>query len=237
MPGNQPKRLLFLALVLAVGLSACAGLDEWTAGQAGTSDSARIAEGLREALRVGSERAGTRLAREDAYFGDPRFRIGLPDQLESAATQLRRIGLGGRIDQLELAMNRAAEAAAAEAVGAFAAAIRQMQPADVQAVFRGGDDAATRYLRRNAESSLQQRYQPIVRRQLEQVRGLEYYRDLAQAWNRLPGVEPLEADLDRWVTEQALDGLFLALAEEEARIRHDPVARTTELLRQVFGRD
>jgi hypothetical protein len=227
----------FLILALVLLLAACAGLEEWASAPPGASDSARIAEGLREALRVGSERASTRLAREDAYFDDPRFRIGLPDQLDSAATQLRRIGLGGRVDQLELAMNRAAEAAAAEAAGVFAAAIRQMQPADVQAVFRGGDDAATRYLRQASESTLQQRYQPIVRRQLEQVRGLEHYRELAQAWNRLPGVQPLEADLDRWVTEQALNGLFQALAEEEARIRHDPVARTTELLRQVFGRD
>jgi hypothetical protein len=218
-------------------LAACAALDEWAGTTApGSNDQALIADGLREALRVGSERAGSRLGRTDAYFGDPRFRIPLPDSMQSAASQLRRAGLGHRVDQLELSMNRAAEAAASEAASVFFGAINRMQPTDVQAVFRGGDDAATRYLRQAAGPELRQRYQPVVRRQLENVRGLEHYQDLAAAWNRLPGVQPLEADLEAWVTERALDGLFDALAEEEARIRHDPVARTTELLRRVFGR-
>lgn len=223
-------------LLLISLLTACAALDDWTDSQPMTGDQDLVADGLREALRVGSERAGQRLHRSDAYFGDPRFRIPLPDGLQSAAPRLRRVGLGSRLDQLELAMNRAAEAAAAEAAGVFATAIRQMQPADVQAIFRGPDDAATRYLRQAAEPVLRQRYQPLVSRQLDSVRGLDHYRDLATSWNRLPGVQPLEADLESWVTEYALNGLFDALAEEEARIRRDPVARSTELLRQVFGR-
>ena len=228
------SRILILALIGL--LAACAAPDEWAGTAPPGNDQALIADGLREALRVGSERAGSRLGRTDAYFGDPRFRIPLPESMQSAAVQLRRIGMGNRVDQLELAMNRAAEAAANEAASVFFAAISRMQPADVQAVLRGGDDAATRYLRQAAGPELRQRYQPVVRRQLENVRGLEHYQELANAWNRLPGVQPLEADLEAWVTERALHGLFDALAEEEARIRHDPVARTTELLRQVFGR-
>lgn len=233
MPGYAAKVLLVL---LVLSLSACAALDEWPGpASPDNNDQAVIADGLREALRVGSERASARLNHTDAYFGDPRFRIALPESLHSAAGQLRRIGMGHRVDQLELAMNRAAEAAASEAAKVFLAAIRQMQPADVQAVFRGGDDAATRYLRQVAGPELRQRYQPVVRRQLENVRGLEHYQELAKAWNRLPGVGPLDADMEAWVTERALDGLFDALAEEEARIRRDPVARSTALLRQVFG--
>jgi hypothetical protein len=228
-------RVAIVASCMAL-LSGCAVLDELATTDQHGNNEARIAAGLREALQVGSERAADRVGRVDGYLANEMIRIGLPESMNSAASRLRQVGLGRQVDQLEIAMNRAAEAAAEEAVTLFREAISGMRPADVMAVFRGGDDAATRYLRNQSETRLRQRYQPIVRRHLDQVQGLDYYREIAERWNRLPMVDPLEVDLEAHVTDRALDGLFLILAEEERRIRSDPVARTTELLREVFGR-
>ncbi len=217
-------------------LASCAVLDELAPpGEEGEQDS-RVAAGLREALQVGSERATSRVGRVDGYLANEMIRIGLPDSMRSAASRLRQIGLGRQVDQLEVAMNRASEAAAAEAVELFREAISGMRPADVMAVFRGGDDAATRYLQDQSEPRLRQRYQPIIRRHLDQVQGLDTYREIAERWNQLPLVDPLDVDLEAHVTDRALNGLFQVLAEEERRIRTDPAARTTALLREVFGR-
>jgi hypothetical protein len=228
---------LLLTIALIFGTTSCAVLDDLArTSQPGTQPSeARIAEGLREALRVGSSRASDRVGRLDGYLGNELIKIALPDSVQQAAVQLRRVGLGRQVDELELAMNRAAESAAREAVDVFADAIGRMRPTDVYAVFRGDEDAATRYLRTTSESVLRERYQPIVGEHLERVQGMALYREIATTWNRLPRVQPLDVDLDRHVTEQALDGLFLVLAEEERRIRTDPAARTTRLLREVFS--
>lgn len=230
----QLSRLLLVLVSLCV-LTACPALEELTReGQSGPNES-RVAAGLREALRVGTERASERTGRADGYLGNELIRIPLPERLQTAGSQLRRVGLGRQVDELEVAMNRAAELAAREAGSVFADAIRRMQPADVYAVFNGGPDAATRYLRQSAEAVLKQRYQPIVADRLEGVNGYAVYQDIVARWNRLPLVEPLEFDLEDYVTERALDGIFTVLAEEEQRIRQDPVARTTQLLRDVFG--
>lgn len=235
MPLNN--RLPVCVLVSALLMASCAVLDEMgrSAGPGGESSRERIAEGLREALMVASRRASKNVGRPGGYLDNREIRIPLPPTLQNAADQLRRIGLSGQIDALQRAMNRAAEAAAEEAVPVFADGIRRMSPSDVFGVFNGGDDAATRYLRSTSERELRQRYQPIVAERLEQVQGVGLYRDIATSWNRLPGVKPLEADLEGFLTDRALDGLFFVIAAEEQRIRNDPVARTTELLREVFG--
>ncbi|MFV8836308.1 DUF4197 domain-containing protein [Aquisalimonas sp.] len=196
----------------------------------------RVAAALRDALRVGTERTVDRTAREDGYLGNADIRIPLPEQFDSAASQLQRVGLGGQVDTLERTMNRAAEQAASEAASVFAGAIRDMRPADVHAVLNGGSDAATRYLRDQSESELRERYRPIVREQMDAAGVYRVYQPLRDGYNQLPLLPSLELDLDRYVTDQALDGLFTVLAEEEARIRADPAARTTALLRDVFGR-
>ncbi|MDT8409221.1 MAG: DUF4197 domain-containing protein [Wenzhouxiangellaceae bacterium] len=231
------NRLAAGALTGLLLLGSCAVLDEMARpGTAvGQPSEARIAAGLREALLVASRRASQQVGRPGGYLENDAIRIPLPPTLDDAATQLRRFGLGGKADELQQAMNRAAEAAADEAVAVFADSIRQMRPSDVYAVFTGADDAATSYLRTTSEDRLRQRYQPIVAERLRQVQGIDLYRDIASAWNRLPAVTPLETDLEAFVTEKALDGLFAMIAREEARIRDDPGARSTEILREVFG--
>ncbi|MCC5809771.1 MAG: DUF4197 domain-containing protein [Ectothiorhodospiraceae bacterium] len=234
-----PGRFAFpglLALILLLG--GCVLLptesSERSSRSADNGDS-RVEAALREALRVGTDRTVAQTNRVDGYLADEAIRIALPQELQSASGRLRQLGLGRQVDELEVAMNRAAEQAAAEARAIFVNAISDMRPRDVQAVFTGGPDAATRYLRGQSESELRERYRPIVASRLNAVNGYDYYRQLTQAWNRLPLVQPLQTDLDAYVTEQALDGLFTVLAREEERIREDPVARTTQLLRDVFG--
>ncbi|TVQ38336.1 MAG: DUF4197 domain-containing protein [Wenzhouxiangella sp.] len=233
---SRPALILMILIMLAL-LQGCASLDDWPGVASGPDSDVRIEAGLREALEVGSQRAVNRLGRIDGYFADPNLRIPLPEAIEPAATQLRRLGLAGQLDELELAMNRAAELAAAEAGDVFIQAIRGLRPSDARAILNGGDDAATRFLRQTAGPTLTRRYQPIVANALNQVQAYQQFRELAERWNRLPTGRPLDFNLEDYVTERALDGLFQALADEEQRIRRDPVARTTALLREVFGGD
>ena len=224
-------------LLLALSLTGCALLEELPGDVRGNgSDEARVAAALREALVVGSERASDRAGRVDGYLGNAMIRIAMPPEVQRTTARLRMLGLGREVDELEVAMNRAAEAAAGEAVAVFRNVISGMRPADVYAVLNGPDDAATSYLRRQSENVLKQRYQPIVTHHLGQVRATELYAELARRYNQLPLVDPITVDLDDYVTGRALDGLFALLAEEERRIRDDPIARTTQLLREVFGR-
>ncbi|WP_019625390.1 DUF4197 domain-containing protein [Thioalkalivibrio sp. ALJT] len=223
--------LLMLAL-----LSGCAGLDVRDLGLGGSGEEARAEQAIREALRIGAERTVERTGREDGYRGNDLIRIGLPQELESVGDTLRRVGLARQVDDLERRMNRAAEEAAREAVPVFVSAIRDMRPDDVYGVLRGPDDAATQYLRGASEATLRERYAPIVREQMQRAEIERVYQPLREAAGRIPGLSALDVDLDRYVTDRALDGLFTILAEEEQRIREDPAARTTRLLREHFGR-
>ena len=233
---KHPIRLLTL-LIFTFHLSGCALLDELPGDTRTQGDNeSRVAAALREALIIGSERASDRAGQLDGYLGNALIRVALPAEIQRTASRLRALGMGRQVDELEVAMNRAAEAAAGESVAVFRAVVANMHPADVYAVLNGGEDAATAYLRQHSQDVLRQRYQPIVSHHLAQVRATEHYADLARRYNQLPLVDPITVDLDDYVTGRALDGLFVLLAEEERRIRDDPVARTTQLLREVFGR-
>jgi len=199
-------------------------------------DEATVARGLREALAVGSGRATRRVGRLDGYLANELIRIGLPEELEQMADALRKIGFRRQVEELEVAMNRAAEQAAGEALDIFVAAVSDMTIADAFAVLRGGDTAATDYLRGRTTESLRQRFEPIIRGKMEQVGLYRTYNRLADAYNNLPFGRRPAVDLESYLTDRALEGLFITLAEEETRIRKDPVARTTELLRKVFSR-
>ncbi len=227
-------RQFTLVLVLSV-LAGCAALDEWPSIEGGNDRAQRIEAGLREALNVGGERAVSRLARVDGYFGVPELRISLPEEIQPLARRLEQFGLGRYANELELSMNRAAEQAAGEAMSVLSRAIATMRPADVHAILAGPDDAATQFLRQSAGPVLAERYQPIVAGALADAQGYRHYQDLVTRWNRLPTGQSIDFDLETYVTDRALDGLFKLLAEEEQRIRRDPVARTTALLREIFG--
>lgn len=241
MLGRGLRMLLALAAVGAI--AGCTTLQRDMAGVlggdaagSGALDEPTVVAGLKEALRVGTRNTVQTTSRVDGFLGNQLIRIVVPEQLASAASTLRQLGLGDQVEQLETGMNRAAELAAGEARDVFWNAITGMTIADAWGILHGGDSAATDYFRERTQASLQARFHPIVVQKIQEVGVSRVYGRIADAYNSLPvsGTQRL-VDLDEYVTDRALAGLFTVLATEEQRIRQDPLARTTELLRRVFG--
>lgn len=234
---------LIFALVLLLVILGCATLQEDLAdilntgtGQDGALDEPTVIAGIKEALRVGTQNSVLSTSRLDGYLGNQLIRIVLPEQLESMASTMRQVGLGSQVDELEIGMNRAAELAAAEARDVFWDAITGMSVADAFGILNGGDTAATDYFRGRTQIVLYSRFHPIVQEKMEDVGLSRLYATVADSYNSLPlAGTPQLIDLDQYVTDRALAGLFTVLAQEEQKIRRDPLARTTDLLRRVFG--
>jgi hypothetical protein len=225
-------------LVALTMLSGCASFDASRLGGllgGGGLDESTITAGLREALEVGTGRAVATVSVRDGYLGDPDRRIPLPVELQSAAGKARQLGFGAQVDEFETAMNRAAEAAAGEALDVFAGVLRTMTWQDARGILEGGDDAATAFFRRRTEDELAARFRPIVEDKMGEVGLVNAWNRVQDAWKLLPLGDKPDLDLAGYVTGRALDGLFGELAAEERRIREDPAARSTELLRKVFG--
>lgn len=222
-----------LAWVACAGTPSLEDVEGLLAG-AGSSGESRLVAGLKQALEVGTERTVSRTSRTGGFFDDPAIRIGLPGSLDKLATGLRAIGLGAQIDELELAMNRAAEKASAEATDVFVQGIRQLTIADAQAILSGGDTAATEFFERTTREPLGERFEPIVAEQMQGVGLVEQYDALVGRYTALPFTQAPDLNLESYVTSTALDGLFHVLGTEERRIREDPAARSTALLKEVF---
>ncbi|MDA0786610.1 MAG: DUF4197 domain-containing protein [Proteobacteria bacterium] len=196
---------------------------------------AEIGAGLREALKVGAQRVVGQVGATDGFNGDPAIHIPLPESLQRVQSTLARVGLSSMTDDLELRLNRAAEAAAPEAQAVFWQAIDEMTWDDVREIFDGPDDAATRYLERTMSSPLATRMKPIVDANLAEVGAVRAYDQVMGRYKAVPFVPDVKADLTQHVLERALQGLFHYLAQEEAAIRRDPAKQTTDLLKKVFG--
>ena len=225
------KALVVLALL---GL-AIAGVPLHAATATATGTKSETAEGLKAALNQAVVTAVTTLGKPDGFMGNPEVRIPLPGKLEKAAKKLRKLGMRKQTDALELAMNRAAEAAVPEAKALFVDAIKQMSVADAVALLRGPEDAATQYFRGAMSGKLTERFQPIVTKATESVQLAKQYNDVAGRASALGLVDQKDASLDAYVTRKALDGLFLVMAREEAAIRKNPLGQANALLRKVFG--
>ena len=234
-----------LALVLGLYPAAPAGaidllksLEEAVGGLGGSSGGLSdqdIGDGLIEALRVGTERVVGQVSATDGYNLDPDIHIPLPGALTDVQKVLKTIGMSSLADDLELRLNRAAEAAAPEAKELFWQAISEMSFDDVRQIYNGPDDAATRYFQEKMTPPLSERMQPIVDRSLADVGAIQSYDRMMKQYESVPFVPDVKADLTSYVVEQAMDGIFHYVAKEEAAIRNNPAARTTELLQKVFG--
>ena len=193
------------------------------------------AAGLKAALEKGSQAAVAALGRSDGFFGNPQVKIPLPDSLERAEKLMRRFGMGRHADDLILTMNCAAEAAVPEARKLFVDAVRKMPVQDAKDILQGGDTAGTEYFRRSTQAELRKRFLPIVKQATAKVGLAQQYNEYAEKGAALGLVKKEDANLDDYVTQKALDGLFFMVAEEEKRIRRDPVGAGTAIIRKVFG--
>jgi len=198
-------------------------------------DESTVASGLKEALRVGSERAVSLTSAEDGFLGNSLIRIAMPESLQKVSTTLRSVGMGAYVDEFEVAMNRAAESATGEAKGVFWDAITSMTLTDAMGILQGDDTAATDYFREKTSTRLTEKFKPIVQEKMADVGVYGYYSTLINAYNALPFTSKPQFDLEQYIVDEAQDGVFTMLAEEEVKIRKDPAKRTTELLKKVFA--
>lgn len=241
------KRLLcfaFATLLCMPSLCKAGFFDDLTRGvlpslqQQDSLDNSTIVKGLKEALATGTERAVTEVAKPDGYFGNQLIKILLPNKIQQAADLLGKIGYQQQVDALVLSMNRAAEKAAPKAASFFGEAIRQMTVEDAKGILSGGDTAATNFFEKKTRSQLFDVFKPTVTKSMDQVGTARAYKEMIGKYETIPLaslVGPPSLDLDTYVTNKALDGLFIKVGEEEKKIRTNPAAQTTDLLRKVFG--
>lgn len=193
-----------------------------------------VASGLKEALSVGAEKAGKNLSSLNGYFSNAAIKILMPDEAKKVEQKLRAIGLGKQVDEAILSMNRAAEDAAKSATPIFVNAIKEMSIQDAMGILKGGDHSATDYLKNTTTAALTSSFRPVIEQSLEKVDATKYWNTVFSAYNRF-AIDKVNPDLSAFVTEKALYGIFFQVAQEEQQIRKNPVARTSELLKKVFG--
>ena len=239
-------RILFVLLIaLSVWMFSSAvvsaGLTDVLKGEKkilGTSDSisdSEIVEGLKQALEIGTGKAVDLVSKQGGYYKNPAIKIPLPESVQKTEKLLRGAGFGSKVDAFELSMNNAAERAAPEAKSIFLDAIKQMKIDDAKKILNGGDDEATLYFKDKTYARLQEVFEPTVKESMGEVGVTRTFQDLNAKVEKIPFADSFSFDLDKYVTEGALNGLFQMLAEEEKKIRSDPGARVTDLLKKVFG--
>jgi len=235
---------LLSALPLAFPASSRAGfLDEVikslnlpTAAPAGLDD-ATVVKGLKEALSTGTGNAVASVSKTDGYFDNQLIRILMPEKLRTAADLMGKFGFRQEVDDFVLAMNRAAEKAAPKAREHFISALKAMTFEDAQKILQGGDTSATDYFRRSTDKAIFADFKPVVSSSLQEVGAVQSYRQMADSFKSIPFAGSFaDVDLDNYVTNKAVDGLFTMIGEEEKKIRTDPAARGSELLKKVFGK-
>ncbi len=205
----------------------------FTSAQSGPGES-ELAAGLKEALTVGTRAAVQLVSRIDGYFANQTIKILMPEQIRGAAETLGKIGFQKQVDEFVLSMNRAAEAAAPAALDIFVDAVKAMTFEDARNILNGEDTAATQYFKSKTSQKIYTAFRPIVSASMEKVGVTQAFKQIMDKYASLPFVEEPSVDLDHYVADRALNGLFYMVGEEEKRIRTDPAARVTELLKKVF---
>ncbi len=194
-----------------------------------------ISSGLREALQVGTQNASGKLSAVNGFFGNAALKILMPPEAVKLESTLREYGMGKQVDDAILSMNRAAEDASKSAVPIFVKAIKGMTITDAVGILKGNDSAATSYLKDKTTTQLTDAFKPVIQQSLDNVNATSYWSTLTTYYNKIPFVKKINTDLAAYVTDKALVGMFLTVAQEEQKIRKDPVAQTTDILKKVFG--
>lgn len=193
------------------------------------------AKGIKEALTKGIEKGVEQVAVTDGYFKNSKIKIPLPENATIVEKKLRAVGLGSQVDDAILSLNRAAENAANEAKPIFVNAIKQLSFQDAVKIIKGNDDAATQYLNTTTTDQLTEKFKPIIKASLAKVNATKYWNTMMSSYNKIPFVQKVNPDLEAYVTQKAIEGLFVMVAKEEKLIRDDPAARTTDILKKVFN--
>ncbi len=200
----------------------------------GSLTSDQVVAGLKEALVVGAERSTKSLSAADGFFGNAAIKILMPEEAKKVEKTLRSVGLGRQVDDAVKTMNRAAEDAAKSATPIFVKAVKEMSIQDAMGILKGGNNAATTYLQSKTTAQLTEAFRPVIDQSLQKVEATKYWNTVFTSYNKVSR-EKINPDLPAYVTEKALSGIFFQLAREEEKIRLDPVARTSDILKQVFG--
>lgn len=230
------KRNIFTLFIAVSFLAGCGSLSNLPGGGSGTVTEAEAASGIRQALTNGVNTGISYLNKTDGFFGNQAYRLFLPPDARKIENVMRDLGMGKTVDRAILQINRAAEDAVGYATPIFTEAIREMTIQDAWNILRGEQDGATRYFREKTTAKLTQAFNPIIQRSLDKLEATRHYAEIIAAYNRLPTTfNKLNPDLPGYVTEKAVDALFDQIAKEEANIRANPRARTTEILKKVFG--
>jgi hypothetical protein len=193
------------------------------------------AAGLKEALTKGSQAAVEMLAKQDGFLGNARVKIPLPESLHKVEGLMRGLGMGKYADELVTTMNRAAETAVVEAKPLLVNAVKNMSVQDAKGILTGGDDAATQYFKRSTSTGLTEKFLPVVKMATQKVKLADKYSEFAGKGAKFGLIDQKDADLNKYVTQKALDGLFLMIADEEKKIRKDPVGSASSIISKVFG--
>lgn len=195
-----------------------------------------IISGLKEALKVGTNNSASSASKVDGFYKNPKIKIPFPPEAKSMESQLRSMGMGKEADKFILSLNRAAEDAAQKAAPVFIDAITKMTITDGVNILKGNNDAATQYLKNNSSTQLNAAFLPVVKNSLQKVQVTKYWTPLVKSYNRLPFVKRMNPDLNAYVTQKAIEGLFKLIADEELKIRTNPSARINDILKKVFGK-
>jgi hypothetical protein len=233
------KRIaITIILSFTIILSSCDALNQYAGAinqTLGTPTNSEMSLGLKQALEFGTNYSAERLSVKDGFFGNLAVKILFPDEARKVENTLRSIGLNSLCDNVILSLNRAAEDAAIEAKPIFVAAIKQMSFQDVTNILLGQQDAATLYFKRTTSNLLADKFRPIINNSLSKVGATRYWTDVISTYNKVPLVKPINTDLADYVTNKAMDGLFLEIAKEELKIRQNVTDRSTVLLQKVFS--
>lgn len=218
------KKVMLVTIALLAG---------WSFGQ----DQETVAQGLKEALKVGLKNAVTQVGIEDGYYGNDLIRIPIPDKMNKVVDFLDKIGAEKLTESLVKRMNRAAETAAPQALDIFHQALKDMKITDAANILSGDDHAATEYLQASTSEILREKFGPIVRGEMEKIQAIKLYNEMIEKYQTNPFASKIKLDISDYVTGKALDGLFTVVGEQEAKIRNDPKAQVTSLLRSIFGKN
>ena len=232
------KKIYLFGLIIFFSFSGCETAksirDSVGSATNGNLTTSEVVQGLKQALELGTDSATFHLASLNGFYKDEMVKILMPPEAQNVEKTLRNVGLGSVVDKAVLSMNRAAEDASKYVGNIFINAIKQMTIQDAFGILRGGDLAATNYLKEKTTAQLTSAFTPIVSKSLDNTNATKYWKDVFTAYNRFSN-KPVNTDLTAYVTQKALDGLFYHVGLEEQQIRKDPAARITDILKKVFA--